>query len=110
VTGRRRRGPEEKPVKPEPLARALSTFLKSKGLTDRVVQANVIDDWAGVVGPQIARVTEALSITPDGILFVAVTTNAWMNELSLLEPELIRILNIRGSARRVKKIRFKLKR
>jgi predicted nucleic acid-binding Zn ribbon protein len=110
VTGRRRRRPEEKPLKPEPLARALSSFLKSKGLTDRVVQANVIDDWAGVVGPQIAKVTEALSITPDGTLFVAVTTSAWMNELSLLEPELIRILNIHGSARRVKKIRFKLKR
>jgi predicted nucleic acid-binding Zn ribbon protein len=110
VTGRRRRRPEEKPLKPEPLAGALANFLKTKGLADRVIQANVIDDWANVVGPQISKVTEALSITPDGTLFVAVTTNAWMNELSLLEPELIRILNIHGSARRVKKIRFKLKR
>jgi len=39
-----------------------------------------------------------------------VTTNAWMNELSLMEPELIRVLNIHASARRVKKIRFELKR
>jgi hypothetical protein len=55
-------------------------------------------------------VTEALSITPDGILFVAVKTNAWMTELSLMEPELIRALNLQASARRVRKIRFQLKR
>jgi predicted nucleic acid-binding Zn ribbon protein len=110
---RRRRagkGPDEKPWKPEPIGRALSDFLKSKGLTERVVQASTIDDWAGVVGPQIAKVTQALSITPDGTLLVAVATNAWMTELSLMEPELIRVLNIHGSARRVKKIRFQLKR
>ena len=97
-------------LKPEPLSLALSNFLKTKGLSDRVTQANVIDDWPNVVGPQIAKVTEALSITPDGTLFVAVTTHGWMNELSLMEPELIRVLNIHASARRVKKIRFSLKR
>ena len=75
-----------------------------------MIQANAIDDWPNVVGPQISKVTEALRITPDGTLFVAVTTNAWMNELSLMEPELIRVLNIHASARRVKKIRFELKR
>lgn len=97
-------------VKPEPLGRALSQFLNDKGLSQRVQQANTVDDWAGVVGPQIAKVTEALSITRDGTLFVAVTTNAWMTELSLMEPELVRLLNIHASARRVKKVRFQLKR
>jgi predicted nucleic acid-binding Zn ribbon protein len=97
-------------VKPEPLSAALTQFLTDKGLNQRVVQARTIDDWADVVGPQIARVTEALSIRPDGTLLIAVTTNAWMNELSLMEPELIRLLNIHASAWRVKKIRFQLKR
>ena len=43
-----------------------------------------------LVGPQIAAVTEPMSIAPTGRSFVAVTTNAWMNELSLMEPELLR--------------------
>ncbi len=100
----------DKRVKPEALGRAVSEFLKGKGLADRVQQVNTIDDWASVVGPQIASVTEAMSITSDGTLFVAVTTNAWMTELSLMEPELIRALNSHASAYRVRKIRFRLKR
>ena len=100
----------DKRVKPEPIGRVVSEFLDGKGLTLRVQQASAIDDWAGVVGPQIASVTQALSITPDGTLFVAVTTNGWMTELSLMEPELIRALNLQASARRVRKIRFQLKR
>lgn len=100
----------DKRVKPERLSVALSQYLNDKGLNQRVVQARTIDDWADVVGPQIARVTEAVSIRSDGTLLIAVTTNAWMNELSLMEPELIRLLNIHASAWRVKKIRFQLKR
>ena len=100
----------DKRVAPEPIGKAVSKFLVDKGLSTRVNQAGTIDDWHDVVGTQIARVTEALSITTDGTLLVAVSTSAWMNELSLMEPELIRLLNVRGSARRVRKIRFQLKR
>ena len=99
-----------KRIKPEPIGRVVSEFLEGKGLTLRVQQSSVIDDWAGIVGPQIANVTQAMSITPDGTLFVSVTTNGWMTELSLMEPELIRALNTQASARRVKQIRFQLKR
>lgn len=100
----------DKRVKPELVGHAVSNFLKAKGLSARLAQASTIDDWARVVGPQIAKVTEALSVTTDGTLFIAVTTNAWMTELSLMEPELIRLLNIDASTRRVRKIRFQLKR
>lgn len=100
----------DKRIKPEPIGGVVAEFLKGKGLAERVQQVSTIDDWAGIVGPQIASVTEAMSITPDGTLFVAVTTNGWMTELSLMEPELIRALNSHASARRVRKIRFQLKR
>jgi len=105
-----KRKKSDKRIKPQQLGVAVSQFLTEKGLDQRVVQARAIDDWADVVGPQIARVTEAVSIRSDGTLLIAVTTNAWMNELSLMEPELIRLLNIHASAWRVKKIRFQLKR
>lgn len=106
----RRRKKPDKRIAPEQIGNAVSKFLIDKGLSERINQSSTIDDWADVVGTQIARVTEALSITTDGTLLIAVKTNAWMNELSLMEPELIRLLNIRGSARRVRKIRFQLKR
>lgn len=107
----KRRRPEglQKLPRPESLKKVLAEYLDAKGLAKRVHQANAIDDWAEVVGPQIAKVTEALSVTPDGTLFVAVTTNGWMTELSLMEPELVRALNAHGGAWRVRKIRFRLK-
>ena len=106
----KRRKKPDKRIAPEQIGNAVSKFLIDKGLSERINQSSTIDDWGDVVGTQIARVTEALSITTDGTLLIAVKTNAWMNELSLMEPELIRLLNIRGSARRVRKIRFQLKR
>jgi predicted nucleic acid-binding Zn ribbon protein len=41
---------------------------------------------------------------------VRVTTNAWMNELSLMEPELLRALNATPGRAPVKKIRWLLMR
>jgi len=100
----------EKKRRPVPIADALSGFLKRSGLEKRLEQATAIDDWAGVVGEQIAAVTRADSVTPDGTLFVSVLTHAWMSELSLLEPELLKALNSAEGRPRVRKIRFQLRR
>jgi predicted nucleic acid-binding Zn ribbon protein len=51
-----------------------------------------------------------LSVTPQGTLFVAVTTNAWMTELSLMEPDLLRRLNQRTGRLSIKKIRWQIQR
>jgi predicted nucleic acid-binding Zn ribbon protein len=96
--------------RPQPIAAAISRFLEQSGLKDRVDQATVVPEWPGLVGDQIAAVTEPLSVTPDGVLFVAVRTHAWMSELSLLEPELLASLNRRGDRPPVKKIRWQLMR
>lgn len=93
-----------------PLADALSGFLARSGLSRRVAQATVVDEWPQVVGPQIAAVTKALSITPDGTLFVAVSTHGWMTELSLMEPQLLRTLNSSEGRAPIRKIRFQLRR
>ena len=100
----------EKNKRPQPIAAAISRFLEQSGLKDRVDQATVVPEWPGLVGDQIAAVTEPLSVTPDGVLFVAVRTHAWMSELSLLEPELLASLNRRGDRPPVKKIRWQLMR
>jgi predicted nucleic acid-binding Zn ribbon protein len=78
------------------MADAVARWLKKSGLATRVDQASVVPNWAELVGPQIATVTTPTSVTADGTLFVQVTTNAWMTELSLMEPELLRALNTRS--------------
>ena len=96
--------------RPQPISAAIARFLEEAGIRDRVEQASVVPEWPALVGSQIAAVTEPLSVTADGVLFVAVRTHAWMSELSLLEPELLRSLNGRGGRPPVRKIRWQLMR
>lgn len=96
--------------KPEAIGNIVSTWLTESGLTERVDQAGIIPNWPKLVGPQIAKVTSPQSISANGTLFVHVTTNAWMNELSLLEPELLRSLNADPKRQPVKRIRWLLAR
>jgi predicted nucleic acid-binding Zn ribbon protein len=96
--------------RPEPIASAISQFLEQAGIRDRVQQATVVPEWPKLVGSQIAAVTEPLSVTADGVLFVAVKTHAWMSELSLMEPELLTSLNRETGRPPVRKIRWQLMR
>jgi len=96
--------------RPEAIGKIVADWLGQRGLADRVDQAGVIPEWPSLVGPQIAAVTSPQSITANGTLFVYVTTNAWMNELSLLEPELLRSLNAKPDRTPVRRIRWLLAR
>jgi predicted nucleic acid-binding Zn ribbon protein len=96
--------------RPEALGKIVADWLGDRGLAGRVEQAGVIPEWPTLVGPQIAAVTSPQSITANGTLFVHVTTNAWMNELSLLEPELLRSLNAKPDRTPVRRIRWLLAR
>lgn len=96
--------------RPEAIGKIVADWLGERGLADRVEQAGVIPEWPALVGPQIAAVTSPQSITANGTLFVHVTTNAWMNELSLLEPELLRSLNAKPERTPVRRIRWLLAR
>ena len=106
----RKRDPDEKKRKPEALANVLGAFLKESKLEERVEAASVVPEWESLVGKQIATVTQPISVTPDGILFVAVKTNGWMTELSLMEPQILRALNAKAGRVRVKKLRLQLMR
>ena len=101
---------EGKKRRPEQVGGIIASVLKQAGLAERVEQAGIIPEWPALVGPQIAAVSEPRMITGDGTLFVAVTTNAWMTELSLMEPELLRSINRVPGRTPVRKIRLQLKR
>jgi predicted nucleic acid-binding Zn ribbon protein len=96
--------------KPSSIGDVLAGVLRESGLAERVEQAAIIPEWSSLVGAQIAAVTEPTSITADGTMFVRVTTNAWMNELSLMEPELLRALNAKTGRVPVRRIRWLLRR
>lgn len=100
----------QKKRRPQKLGDVVSGVLTEAGISDRVAQAAVIPEWRSLVGPQIARVTEPLSVTRQGTLFVAVTTNGWMTELSLMEPDLLRRLNQRTGRLQIRKIRWQIRR
>jgi predicted nucleic acid-binding Zn ribbon protein len=100
----------EKKRKPRSISDVVTDVLKQSGVADRISQAKVIPEWPQLVGPQISRVTEPLSVTRQGTLFVAVTTNAWMTELSLMEPDLLRRLNERTGRLQIKRIRWQIRR
>ena len=100
----------ERNKRPQQISAAISQFLEQSGLRERVEQASVVPEWPTLVGDQISAVTEPLTVTADGVLFVAVRTHAWMSELSLLEPELLASLNRRTDRPPVKKIRWQLMR
>ena len=106
----RRRKPGERPARPEPIGNAVEAFLAKAGLSERVEQAKVVPEWPSLVGAQISSVTAPQAIGPDGTLVVAVTTNAWMTELSLMEPELLRTLNRVPGRARIRRIRWLLQR
>jgi predicted nucleic acid-binding Zn ribbon protein len=87
----------------------LAEVLKDRGLAGRIEQAGIIPEWQELVGAQISRVTEPRSISGDGTLFVWVTTNAWMTELSLLEPELLRALNGKPGRPPIRRLRWQIR-
>jgi predicted nucleic acid-binding Zn ribbon protein len=95
-----------KPAKPTRVGEVLTGYLKSAGLAERVGQATVVEAWAGLVGPRIAHAAVADSVTADGTLFVRATTNAWAQELSMMEQDLLELVNRGRRAGRLRRIRW----
>ena len=97
---------ERKRRAPMAVGEALQGYLARSGLGTRLAQAQVVAEWARLVGPQVAAVTSAESVSPDGTLFVRVATSAWRNELQLMMPDLMARVNAGRGAGRIKTIRL----
>ena len=88
-----------------PLGGSLKEYLNKRGLAERVDRAAAVEQWAERVGPQIAAVTRAESVTADGVLWVRVVSSAWAAELSLMMPRILAKLN-REKAGKIRELRF----
>ena len=98
----RKKGPQ----KPVPLAEALEAWVKRTGLVKRMDQAIVVEEWAELVGPQIAKVTMPDGVSQEGILRVKVATAPWASELQMMTPKIIGRLNTGRPARPITGIRW----
>lgn len=98
---------EQRKSRPEKLGTALGAFLARTGLTERLEPMRVIEEWPRAVGPRIAAVTRAVTIDKDGTLVVEVRTHAWMQELSLLEPELLKAVRAAQGGERVSRLKWR---
>lgn len=94
--------------KPEPIGDVLQGWIDQSGIATRIGQATVVPEWEKLVGPQIASVTAPTSVSADGTLWVQVTTHAWMNELSLMKPQLLKALNARPGGGKIRDIKWQL--
>ena len=92
--------------KPTPLAEALQAWVKRTGLVKRMSQAVVLEEWAELVGPQIAKVTLPDGVSQEGVLRVKVATAPWASELQMMTPKIIGRLNTGRPARPITGIRW----
>ncbi len=95
-----------KPARPTRVAEVLEGYLRSAGLAERVGLAGVVDAWPQLVGPRIARAAVAESVSADGTLFVRVPSSAWRQELSLMAPDILALVNRGRTDGRVARIRW----
>lgn len=90
---------------PVTLADALASYLRQSGFSKRLQQAGVLEEWAELVGPQIAAVTAPQSVSADGVLRVHVATAPWATELGMMTPSILARINQRRTGR-IREIRW----
>jgi hypothetical protein len=74
------------------LSVTLDKLLRARGLQDRIPEYRIFAGWERAVGPGIARHAQPRSVQR-GKLAVVVDSPAWMQQLSLLSPEIMEKLN-----------------
>jgi hypothetical protein len=78
--------------RPEKLSATLARLLASRGWTSRLREYRVVGKWERIVGDVIALHSRPAALRGKK-LTVAVDSPAWMQQLTLLKPELLEKLN-----------------
>jgi hypothetical protein len=68
---------------------AVAAALDLHGIRDQVRSGRVLTEWSDLVGPKIAQRTRPDGVT-NRILWVEVATSAWLHELNLMRPQLLK--------------------
>lgn len=89
------------------LSLTLVRLLKARGLEGRLSEYKVLGQWEKAVGAVIARHARPESVRGRTLALI-VDSPAWMQQLSLLKPEIIRKLNERLGKETVRGISLKI--
>jgi predicted nucleic acid-binding Zn ribbon protein len=89
------------------LSATIAKVLKARGLESRLSEYHVFGQWEKAVGQVIARHARPVSIRGKKLTLV-VDSPAWMQQLSLLKPEIAEKLNRNLGKELVKEIKLTL--
>jgi predicted nucleic acid-binding Zn ribbon protein len=90
---------------PRAVGEIIERLLRRRGLSAKVEAASVVPEWPSLVGPRIAAVTRPQRVSNE-VLFVAVTSSAWMMELNMMKGELMRRINAGKKEGRIRQVIF----
>jgi predicted nucleic acid-binding Zn ribbon protein len=83
-------------------------LMKQLGLEDRYWEQALLSDWVAIVGEQLARRTRPGRVQ-HGILYVFVTSSAWLSELSRYgQKQMLENLQKRFGAEKIKSLRIQI--
>ncbi len=74
------------------MSRIIGSLMKARGLQSRMSEYRIFGHWEKTVGSVIAGHAQPVSVRGSK-LFLAVDSPAWMQQLSLLKPEIIEKVN-----------------
>lgn len=89
---------------PEPVGDALSAFLARTGWADRVRTTQLLEDWATIVGPDVAANSRPQRIER-GALVLVVASSTWATQLTWLESTIIEKVNAAAGRTIVQRLR-----
>jgi hypothetical protein len=89
------------------LSRTLGSILKARGLGSRLDEYRVFGQWEKSVGPVIARHAQP-QIVRGKKLTLIVDSPAWMQQLSLLKPQIVEKVNRNLGKETIKDIMLRL--
>lgn len=102
-----KRAADSGPRRFEPVADALRGYLERTGLDESLERLGALDEWAGAVGPRVARVTRAVEVRGDKLV-VEVLSSAWIAELTMMKGLILERLNSVRAGPPMGGIRFRL--
>ncbi len=95
-------GRKSHPIK---VSEIMGDMLDKLGLSQKLTQKSVLEKWPSIVGPKMAKHTQAVDCR-DGILFVSADHGAWRQELMLLAPMIIHKYNEATGEETINEIRL----
>jgi hypothetical protein len=87
------------------LSRSLPLVLQQMNLGERLREGRIMDLWPEVVGPTVAERSRPVKCR-DGVLTVAVSSSVWLQQLTMMRQEIVRLFGERIGKGAITEIKF----